>query len=626
MQPAERRFVMFPALDAVEQQIYDALDLKVDLTDPRLTDERTPLDNSVTSAKIVDGTIVNADIANTTIESAKLAAQDYIKFDTTYAGGSQQPGELAWDADNETLEFQLDSHVTLQIGQEHVLRVKNASGSVAIPERTVVMFAGAAGDTITVSPAVSNGTVNVNYLAGITTEEIPADGFGFVTQLGFINQVNTNGWTVGTLLYVDPATPGGLTATEPESPAWTMPVAAVTKQSLTAGRMLVRSIPGGSGAGGGASVNISDTAPVGGNPGDMWYDSTDGTLYVYYEDVDGSQWVQVQANSALTAGIESRVGALESQAIAFGTLSPNLLLNGAFDIWQRGTSLGNSGGGTGSDMWRQYTDSGSGTQSKDTIDYPAGVVGQSYKFTAGANNTNWSIFQIMETANALPLAGKTVTFSAYIKSNISRTIKMNWNYATGVDTGWAGSWAGATATNKTVTTSWERYSVTLTVPSNAKTLQFGIGSNGNDFASGATVNVAGLQVEIGSTATAFRRNGNGIQEELASCQRHYVRMSGNANATLGSGAFTASTLAYAHVVLPTSMRAAPTLGGWSGLYFTDRTNADATVSVLPQASAFYASPNSVHFQMTTAAGGTTNRPGFLALSTSSGYLALTAEL
>lgn len=319
MQPAERRFVMFPALDAVEQQIYDALDLKVDLTDPRLTDERTPLDNSVTSAKIVDGTIVNADIANTTIESTKLAAQDYIKFDTTYAGGSQQPGELAWDADNETLEFQLDSHVTLQIGQEHVLRVKNASGSVAIPERTVVMFAGAAGDTITVSPAVSDGTVNVNYLAGITTEEIPADGFGFVTQLGFINQVNTNGWAIGTLLYSDPATPGGLTDVEPETPAWTMPVAAVTTQSTTAGRMLVRAIPGGSGAGGGASVNISDTAPIAGNPGDMWYDSTDGTLYVYYEDVDGSQWVQVQANSALEGSILARLGALEAEVTTGGT-------------------------------------------------------------------------------------------------------------------------------------------------------------------------------------------------------------------------------------------------------------------------------------------------------------------
>jgi hypothetical protein len=318
-QPAERRFVMEPRLDAEIETINDALDEKVDLTDPRLTDERTPLDDSVTSAKIVDGTIVGADIADETIESVNLAEQEYIKFDTTYTGGSTQPGEIAWNADQETLEFQLDPHVTLQIGQEHVMRIKNNSGSVAIPERTVVMFAGATGDTIKVSPAVSDGSINVNYLAGITTEQIPADGFGFITQLGFINQVNTNAWPVGTILYVDPATPGGLTATEPESPAWTMPVAAVTKQNSSSGRLLVRAIPGGSGAGGGASVNIAETAPSGGNEGDMWLDSTDGTLYVYYEDVDGSQWVQVQANSALEGSILARLGALEAEVTTGGT-------------------------------------------------------------------------------------------------------------------------------------------------------------------------------------------------------------------------------------------------------------------------------------------------------------------
>lgn len=41
--------------------------------DARLTDQRTPLDNSVTSAKIVDGTIVNADVSATAaVEFSKL--------------------------------------------------------------------------------------------------------------------------------------------------------------------------------------------------------------------------------------------------------------------------------------------------------------------------------------------------------------------------------------------------------------------------------------------------------------------------------------------------------------------------------------------------------------------------
>lgn len=313
-QPAERRFVMQPRLDAEVQQINDALDTKVNLTDPRLTDERVPLDNSVTSAKIVDGAVTGTDIANNTITTANLDSLDYIQFDTTYAGGSAAPGQLAWDPDNETLQFQLDPHVTLQIGQEHVIRVKNNSGSVAIPERTVVMFAGASGDTIAVAPAVSDGSVSVNYLAGITTEEIPADGFGFITQLGFISNTNTNGWAVGTILYPDPAVPGGLIDTLPVSPAWQVPIAAVTKTSTTAGRMLVRAIPGGgSTGGGGASVTISETAPVGASAGDLWLDSTSGSLYVFYQDVDGSQWIQVQANSTLDPIILDRIETLETE-------------------------------------------------------------------------------------------------------------------------------------------------------------------------------------------------------------------------------------------------------------------------------------------------------------------------
>lgn len=297
-QPSNRRFVMHNQLDATVAQIDDALDLKANTAD---LGEAAYLDKN---------------------QFDNIGNLDYAQFDTTFAGGSTAPGMLAWDQDNETLEFMLDDHVTLQVGQEHVMRVKNNSGSVAIPERTVVMFAGATGDTIKVAPAVSDGSVNVNYLAGITTEEIPADGFGFITQLGFINQVNTNGWPVGTILYVDPATPGGLTATEPDLPAWTMPVAAVTKQNVSAGRMLVRAIPGGSGAGG-SSVVISDTVPAGGNKGDLWLDSTDGTLYIYFEDVDGSQWIQVQANSALEGSILSRLSQLEAtnaQQLASATI------------------------------------------------------------------------------------------------------------------------------------------------------------------------------------------------------------------------------------------------------------------------------------------------------------------
>ena len=48
-----------------------------------------------------------------------------------------------------------------------------------------------------------------------------------------------------------------------------------------------------SGSGGGSSVTVSDTAPTSPSDGDQWFNSTDGSLLVYYNDGSSSQWVLV---------------------------------------------------------------------------------------------------------------------------------------------------------------------------------------------------------------------------------------------------------------------------------------------------------------------------------------------
>ena len=173
-----------------------------------------------------------------------LTDVDYISFDQT-AAHDPELGEIAWDADFDTLVVGING-INLQVGQEHIVRVKNASGTTAINKGKVVMFAGATGDTVSVNPAVSDGSVNNEYLVGITAEQIPADGFGFVTQFGFITNIKTDyaGWGLGSLLYADPATPGGLTITEPTAPAWHKPIAAVTRVNANSGRILVRADTG----------------------------------------------------------------------------------------------------------------------------------------------------------------------------------------------------------------------------------------------------------------------------------------------------------------------------------------------------------------------------------------------
>jgi hypothetical protein len=38
-------------------------------------------------------------------------------------------------------------------------------------------------------------------------------------------------------------------------------------------------------------VTTSDTAPSGPLDGDLWYDTTGGRTYIYYDDGDSAQWV-----------------------------------------------------------------------------------------------------------------------------------------------------------------------------------------------------------------------------------------------------------------------------------------------------------------------------------------------
>ena len=48
----------------------------------------------------------------------------------------------------------------------------------------------------------------------------------------------------------------------------------------------------GGGGGGGASVSTSDTAPSSPSSGDLWFDTTELTPYIYYADGSSNQWIE----------------------------------------------------------------------------------------------------------------------------------------------------------------------------------------------------------------------------------------------------------------------------------------------------------------------------------------------
>ena len=64
--------------------------------------------------------------------------------------------------------------------------------------------------------------------------------------------------------------------------------------------------------GGGGSIEISATAPVSPSAGDLWWDSDNGNLYIYYDDGDSQQWVaangpQVFVGTAAPAGYQGQL-------------------------------------------------------------------------------------------------------------------------------------------------------------------------------------------------------------------------------------------------------------------------------------------------------------------------------
>jgi hypothetical protein len=97
----------------------------------------------------------------------------------------------------------------------------------------------------------------------------------------------------------------------------------------------------------------------------------------------------------------------------------NFVINGSFDIWQRGTSFANPNNGYTSDRWlgSQAT---AGTITRvatgDTTNLPNIQYALRYQRTSASTSTaQLNIIQNFESVNSIPLAGKTVTLSFYAR-------------------------------------------------------------------------------------------------------------------------------------------------------------------------------------------------------------------
>jgi hypothetical protein len=315
----------------------------------------------------------------------------------------------------------------------------------------------------------------------------------------------------------------------------------------------------------------------------------------------------------------------------------NLVLNGSFDIWQRGTSIAMTTTNWGADRWGNYRVSGGSTISRQS----SGLTGFQYCARIQRDNSNAStsiiyIGQPIDISTSTPFIGKTVTLSFYAKkgSNFSATNSILRSFVyTGSNAsdydGFHGSYTGLTShiyKESTLTESWQRFEVFGTIISGTQILiQFEFTPTGtaglNDY-----VDITGIQLELGSIATPFSRAGGTIQGELAACQRYYIRMlSGTGSYTpFATGQVYSSTGAQIVVNHPVAMRIPPTSIEYASLGIT---NSGAGV-VVPTSFSLSNPGQTASMLLTTNASGLVAGYSTLlvAAATTSAYLAFNAEL
>ena len=261
---------------------------------------------------------------------------------------------------------------------------------------------------------------------------------------------------------------------------------------------------------------------------------------------------------------ESGTVATTSNIVGF----KNYIINGNFDVWQRGISQTSDGYGS-DDRWANTNVGSTKTHSQVACTNTERALFNASYFSRtvvnsviGASNM---VTKVQAIENVTKLAGKTVTISFWAKADSNKNIAIEIEQYCG--SGGASSGHIFTPLSTvSLTTSWQKKTVTFTIPSIiGKTLGtdgvhtsytmirfwFDAGSNFNSRIASlgqqsGTFDIAQVQLEEGSIATPFENLSYALQYEQ--CRRYYRRYATQQNV---------NDLAYKMRTTPTESGTAP---------------------------------------------------------------------
>jgi hypothetical protein len=260
-----------------------------------------------------------------------------------------------------------------------------------------------------------------------------------------------------------------------------------------------------------------------------------------------------------------------------GAIGRNLVHNPLFNIAQRGQGPFTTTASYTLDRWESLF-------SADTFSLSQQAHSDTNRAQIGDESAVWFLFaQTTGTAGAgsfsflqhkiedvRRLAGKTVTVSFYAGGTNGAKVGVSIDQMFGSGGSPSASVFGA-GQSVTITTAWQRCSLTFTLPSvagksfgtnndsySSMNVWFSAGTNsagrsGNIGVQTSNVGIWGVQLEIGDVMTPLEKPDP--RYDLSNCQRFY---SVTAPYIIG-GYATSGTVVFATMTLPTTMRGAPTI-------------------------------------------------------------------
>lgn len=263
-----------------------------------------------------------------------------LEFDNTPTNIPTAAGSMYYNDTDGTLDLKLKGgNVTLQIGQESVIRVVNKTATnITLLEANyqAVRLTGAQGQRMKVDLAQATTDPLSAETIGLVTETIANNQEGFVTTSGLVRGINTTGslqsetWADGDILYLSPTVAGRITKVKPSAPNHLIIIGYVVHAHITQGSIFVK-VDNGYELDELHNVLISSAANNQGliyeSSSDIWKNKTIDKTLVGLANVDNTSDVNKPVSTAQQTAIDAKVSDTITNGVT--TIAPSQ--NAVFD-------------------------------------------------------------------------------------------------------------------------------------------------------------------------------------------------------------------------------------------------------------------------------------------------------